>query len=376
MFLALNDLIYAKGRFTLIGLVVALVAFLSTLLAGLSEGLILGNVSAVMNLPVTHIAFEYENEPNYRTSMVERTMWEGWAERKGVQGIAPIGYSFYTARAADDNTDEVLLWGIEPGSYLEPRVIDGEQLGRLENGVIVSQTLAEEGFAIGDVFTLDRALTELKVVGIGPRHTMGHTPLVFTPLRKWQEASYGPPGGPAPGEVLPDVVFDFATAITLQLDEGVNAEAADIELGTVTVPKEQSYAAQTGYEEEKESTQLIQVCLYLIAALVIGAFFSNWTIQRTHEIGLIKALGGSNRYILKEMLAQVLIVVLSAAIIGSGVALQIGSLLADAGIPYTIPLPTYITSLGLFVGASLAGAILSVRVIASIDPIIAMGRAP
>ncbi len=376
MFLALNDLIYAKGRFTLVGLVVALVAFLSTLLAGLSEGLILGNISAVMRLPVTHIAFEYENEPKYRTSMVERTMWEGWAEHKGVRGMAPIGYSFYTARSADDKTNEVLLWGIEPGSYLEPQVIDGEQLGQLENGVIVSQTLAEEGFAVGDVFTLDRALTELEVVGIGPRHTMGHTPLVFTPLRKWQEASYGPPGGPAPGEVLPDVVFDFATAITLQLDESVDVEAADIDLGTVTVTKEQSYTAQTGYEEEKESTQLIQVCLYLIAVLVIGTFFSNWTIQRTNEIGLIKALGGSNRYILKEMLAQVLVVVLLAALIGSGVALWLGSALANAGIPYTMPLLTYVTSLGLFVGASLAGAILSVRVITSIDPIIAMGRAP
>ena len=37
MFIALRDLAYAKGRFLLMGLVVALVAYLMTLLSGLSE---------------------------------------------------------------------------------------------------------------------------------------------------------------------------------------------------------------------------------------------------------------------------------------------------------------------------------------------------
>lgn len=375
MFLAKNDLAYAKGRFSLIGLVVALVAFLSTLLAGLSEGLILGNVSGIMSLPVTHIAFEYENEPNLRTSMVERMMWQGWAEQPGVLAVEPLGYAFYTARDDNGETEEVVLWGIGAGSYLEPQVIEGEQLGRLDNGVIISKMLADKGFKIGTKFTLDRALTEFEVVGIGPRYTMGHTPLIFTPLRKWQEATYGPPGGPAPGEVLPDVVFDFATAITLQIEEGVDIEAIDIEQGTITVSKEESYHAQTGFDEERESTQLIQICLYLIAAVVFGAFFSNWAIQRTNEVGLIKALGGTNRYVLKEMLIQVLIIVLVATAIGSLVAIWVGSIFTESGIPYSMPISTFVVSFSLFVMASLIGAMLSVRLIMSVEPIIAMGRA-
>jgi len=193
-------------------------------------------------------------------------------------------------------------------------------------------------------------------------------------MRKWQEAAYGPPGGAAPGEVLPDVVYDFATAITLQLEENVDVAALDLEFGTLTVTKAESYQAQTGYEEERSSTRLIQGCLFLIAAVVIGAFFSNWTIQRTNEIGLIKALGGTNGYVLKEMLLEVIIVVVAAAAIGSIVAYWVGMRFAAVGVPYLLPLNVFAVSIGLFILSSLIGAMLSVRVITSVDPIIAMGR--
>ena len=64
MFLALRDLAFAKGRFALMSMIIALVAFLMTLLSGLASGLIKNNISALMALDVTHIAFEYNERPN------------------------------------------------------------------------------------------------------------------------------------------------------------------------------------------------------------------------------------------------------------------------------------------------------------------------
>jgi putative ABC transport system permease protein len=37
--------------------------------------------------------------------------------------------------------------------------------------------------------------------------------------------------------------------------------------------------------------------------LVIGAFFTVWTIQRTQEIGLLKALGASTGYLVRDALS-------------------------------------------------------------------------
>ncbi len=80
MFIALRDLAFAKGRFLLMATVVELVAFLMTLLSGLATGLIRNNISGLMALDVSHIAFEYNKKPNYRNSMIDREMWEGWRE--------------------------------------------------------------------------------------------------------------------------------------------------------------------------------------------------------------------------------------------------------------------------------------------------------
>ena len=211
MFIALRDLRFAKGRFLLMGLVVALVAFLTTLLSGLAAGLIKNNISGLIELDVTHLAFEYNNKPSYRNSMIDREMWEGWRESEGVLAAEPLGHTMFNARTLDDAPlDDVVLWGIEPGSFLEPEVLEGEALGRVENGVIITKLLVDRGLQLGDTFVLDRVLTELTVVGIVDEYNIGHVPIVYTPMRKWQEATYGPPGGPPPGEASRHEVKRFA----------------------------------------------------------------------------------------------------------------------------------------------------------------------
>ncbi len=250
MFIALRDLSYAKGRFLLMGLVVALVAFLTALLSGLASGLIKNNISGLIELDVTHLAFEYNNKPSYRNSMIDREMWEGWRDAEGVIQAEPLGHIMFNARMMNDAPlDDVVLWGMEPGSFLEPEVIEGEGLGRIENGVIISELLVERGLKIGDHFILDRVLTELEVVGIVAEYNIGHVPIIYTPLRKWQEATYGPPGGPPPGEKLPDILYDYASIIALQLAPDIHPqilEAADIDQGTLTIDKPAAYEASSG----------------------------------------------------------------------------------------------------------------------------------
>lgn len=378
MFIALRDLAFAKGRFLLMATVVALVAFLMTLLSGLATGLIRNNISGLMALDVSHIAFEYNKKPNYRNSMIDREMWEGWREHPRVMDTQPLGHTMFMARTeADLPLDDVVLWGIDPGSFLEPAVSRGEQLGRLENGVIIASKLVEKGIDIGDSFILDRVLTELEVVGVTDEHYIGHVPIVYTKLRKWQEATYGPPGGPPPGEKLPSILFDYASVIALQLEPGTgpgDLQSTDIDLGTITVDKAAAFEASSGYVEEVQSVQMIQAFLIIISAVVMGAFFSVWTIQRTKEIGLVKALGASNAYLLRDSLGQVLLLMLTATSIGTLAAIQLGRTLEASSFPFMLVLETVAASGVMLVVAGLIGSALSLRLILKIDPIIALGR--
>ena len=378
MFIALRDLAFAKGRFLLMATVVALVAFLMTLLSGLATGLIRNNISGLMALDVSHIAFEYNKKPNYRNSMIDREMWEGWREHPRVMDTQPLGHTMFMARTeADLPLDDVVLWGIDPGSFLEPTVTRGEQLGRLENGVIIASKLVEKGIDIGDTFILDRVLTELEVIGVTDEHYIGHVPIIYTLLPKWQEATYGPPGGPPPGEKLPSILFDYASVIALQLEPGTRPdelEPTDVELGTVTIDKNTAYTASSGYVEEVQSVQMIQAFLIIISAVVMGAFFSVWTIQRTKEIGLVKALGASNAYLLRDSLGQVLLLMITAAAIGTLAAIQVGRTLEASSFPFMLVPETVAASAVMLVIAGLIGSALSLRLILKIDPIIALGR--
>ncbi len=385
MFIALRDLRFAWGRFLLMTVVVSLVAFLTTLLSGLSSGLIKNNISGLIELDFTHLAFEYNNnsKPSYNNSMIERDMWEGWGEIDGVQAVEPMGHSMFNARLLDNSSlDDVALWGMEPGSFLEPEVAEGSGLGELENGVIVSHLLIKRAndmgreLGIGDSFKLDRALTELTVVGIVHELNIGHVPVIYTPLKKWQEATYGPPGGPPPGEKLPDILFDYASLAALQLDPALDKsrlEEIDIELGTLTVDREGAYVASTGYREEIMTVQMIQWFLIIISAVVIGAFFTVWTIQRTQEIGLVKALGASNFYLMRDALSQVIILMFVGASIGVLIALRLGVVFIESGFPFAMEINAAISSAILLIVAGLAGSALSVRLITRVDPIIALG---
>ncbi len=375
MFVATRDLKFAKGRFLLMGSVVALVAFLVITLSGLSAGLVKANISGLMALPATHIAFEGTDHPGYRNTMVERYMWEGWEGQEGVLHSEPMGHTVFNARTEDDKPLEIALWGIVPGSVIEPSVTEGEPLGTVENGVVITRDLLDDGVTVGDTIILDRVLTELKVVGIlNESRNIGHLPVIYAPLRKWQEATYGPPGGPPPGEQLPDIVFDFVSIVLLQLEEGVDIAALDNENETLTFDRNGYFAASTGYKSEVQSVQMIQSLLFVISAVVIGAFFSIWTIQRTKEIGLIKALGASNAYVLKDALGQALLVIIVGTLVGLVGMFWFYQSIKDTELPFMLERTTITTSIIMLLVAGIFGATMSIRRITKVDPIIALGR--
>jgi putative ABC transport system permease protein len=119
---------------------------------------------------------------------------------------------------------------------------------------------------------------------------------------------------------------------------------------------------------------MIQWSLIIISAVVIGAFFTIWTIQRTQEIGLVKALGASNWYLLKDSLGQALLLLVTGTLIGLGAALWAGQFLMATGRPFMYVASTVSASAVTLLIAGLVGGAISIRMITSVDPIIALGR--
>ncbi|HEY5185489.1 MAG TPA: ABC transporter permease [Actinomycetes bacterium] len=369
MFLALRELKFARGRFLLMGSVVALIAVLSVLLSGMSSGLVRDGISGLRALPATHFAFESGVTGDlFSRSVVQRPTWQGWAKVSGVKASTPYGNLLAHATSQRGDEVDLALFGVEPGSFLAPQPKEGSALSAGSNGVLISQKLLDAGIRVGDTLTVDRVGTKLQVVGTVGEASFGHVGVVLAPLTVWQEVHYGLPG------TVPATAYDQATAVALQLAPGTDtaAAAADQQLGTHTITVVTSYAASPGYTAETATMTLIRLFLYLISALVVGAFFTVWTVQRRHEIALVKALGGSSRYLLRDAAAQVLAVLVGATVVGALVGVGLGALIGS-GVPFSLEAGSVLASCLLLVVLGLVGALGAVRRVTAVDPLIALG---
>lgn len=386
MFLALRELRFARGRFGLMGLVIALMAVLMVMLSGLSAGLVNDGVSGLKSMPVTAFAFdEGTREDNaFSRSVVDAEQVAVWRDHPDVAAAEPMGVSIVNAETADGRQIDLTLFGVEPGTFLEPEVGEGEGLGDDPAGIVVSATARDEGLELGTVVTLDRIGTELEVVGFTEgQATFGHVDIAYVPLRTWQLIA----GGDAPAarptaDDLAALDSDRASVVALQAVEGSAIARGDAKLlaaagaqaSTTTMSLEESFNASPGYTAETLTLQMIQWFLYVIGALVVGAFFTVWTIQRGHELAVLRAMGASVRYLLGDALAQAAILLVTFTLAGLAVGLGLGALMPD-GMPFSLEAGPIAAASAATVLLALLGAAVAVLRIARIEPLAALGGA-
>ncbi|MGW3359662.1 ABC transporter permease [Streptomyces bungoensis] len=359
MFVAWRDLRFAKGRFALMGTVITLITLLVGLLSGLTAGLGRQNVSAVTGLPADRIAFGAPGEGqrlSYADSTVTARQWERWARVPGVTAAEPLGIT--TTRAtAGDRSAGVSVFGVRPGAHLAP---DG---GRIHGRAAVLSAAAADalGLAPGGTFTL--AGRKLTVAAVRGDASFSHTPVIWTGLATWQQVAPGRGAGRGP----------TATVIALYTRAGADVTAADRAIGTRTVTKDDSLSAIGSYSSENGSLQLMRGFLFVISALVVGAFFTVWTIQRSGDVAVLKALGAPTAYLLRDALGQSAALLVAGTLLGIGGAAALGGLVLDGAVPFLLTPATLLVPAAVTVLLGVLGAALSVRRITSVDPLTALG---
>ena len=113
--------------------------------------------------------------------------------------------------------------------------------------------------------------------------------------------------------------------------------------------------------------------LYVISALLIGAFFTVWTINRRHELAVIRAMGATAGYLVRDTIGQAAVVLLAAAAVGVGAGVAAGALLSGSAMPFALEARPVAGSTALLVALGLLGAGAAAARIARVDPITALG---
>lgn len=238
---------------------------------------------------------------------------------------------------------------------------------------MVSKTLADEGVKLGDELTLDRLETTLKVVGFTEnQRTFGHVDVAYLPLDVWQEIH----AGARSDEGTRPEAYDEASVIVVRSNDGStpDLEAASSETGTDARTLKKSFDSSPGYSAETMTISMIQWFLYAIAALVTGAFFLVWTIQRSGDIAVMRAMGANRRFLLRDSLGQAVFILVTSILVGLGIALGLGAWLQTTPMPYAIEVGPVTTGVVLLFIFGMIGATVAVFRVTRTDPLSALGE--
>ncbi|KAB1645315.1 ABC transporter permease [Gulosibacter chungangensis] len=359
MFVALRDLRFARGRFLLIGSVVALITLLVGFLSGLTGGLAQQNISAVLAMPGERVVFApaSEGEVSFTDSAVTAEQAQQWSDTAGVTAVAPIGISQTRAETSSARTS-IALFGVTPAAAdsLEPAPTES-------GGMTLSAPAAKElGVDVGDTVTV--AGHDFTVDAIGGDWWYSHTPVAQVVLEDWQ--AYAAATGNADA---------YATVLAISTGSDFDSaawDAADAAAGTVSESTIGTLMALSSFKSEIGSLLLMVGMLFGISGLVIGAFFTVWTMQRRGDVAVLKALGASTSSLVRDSLGQALIVLLAGIGIGMLVVTGLG-LLASQALPFVFsPLTTLVPAV-IMTLLGLGGAGFAVRSVTRVDPLTALG---
>ncbi|MGR6742897.1 ABC transporter permease [Microbacterium sp. F1-18] len=376
MFLAVRELRFARGRFTLMGVVIALIAVLVVLLSGLSSGLVNDGVSGLKSMRATAFAFDEGTitDNAFSRSLVDGEQLDTWRGADGVDEAEPMGVSIVNGTTGDDEQIDLTLFGIEPGGFLDPSVSSGASVSDELGGIVVSESLEGEGVELGTVVTLDRIGLELTVVGFTEgQATFGHVDVAYLPIDTWRliASNTAQPGAPTADQIA-TLDYEYSSVVALEAPAATDLTAIDAAAGTMSMSRTEAFNASPGYEAETLTLMMIQVFLYAICALVVGAFFTVWTIQRTGEIAILRAVGASRAYLLRDSMAQAAILLVGFTAIGIGAGVGLGALMPDA-MPFDLEAGPIAIASVLTIVLGLIGAAAAVLRISRVDPLTALG---
>lgn len=373
MFLASKELWFSKRRFLLIGFIIVLISWLVFMLSGLGNGLSDLGTAVIRYSDMNLAVFEEEAEFTLGKSTLPQSVIDEVAQLDGIEeaaGMLTTAGSVIRGADADEVSGKktsVMFIGVEAGSFLEPVVLSGESLEADQpHQVLVDSSLMAEGFALGDTITLSGVGTEFEIGGFVDNQKLNHMPAVYMMLDTLREFKYLVPGSDMGIEKPINAIFLKGK----DLDSEKIAASID---GIEVADKTETLNGVPGYKAENGTISLMLWLLIFISAFIIAVFFYVLTTQKVQQFGVMKAIGASNGFVIQSVVSQVLLLSTVSILIGI-VLTYLTTLILPEGMPFNLLPEMVLTYSLILLATSLIGSLFSVRSIAKIDPITALGR--
>ncbi len=369
MKLGLKDIRFAKGRFTLMAAVIALIAMLLVMLTSLTAGLAHQSTSAVTDLPADRVVFSLDDadKESFTASAISTTQLAAYREAFG-EDVHPLGVSSARVRGANGTSGSTDL-GAANVALFAGESLPGHTEPREGEIWIDPQTASDLGILDDSGELTPSAAVSLNgqmfpQVKLTQATWYSHQPVARIALADWRTVAH---------------IDDDTAGTVLLLAPGAVAGLGDGELeelgsetNTSAVTVSGSLRALSSYTSENGSLMMMQGFLYGISGLVIAAFVAVWTVQRTRDIAVLKALGASTGYVIRDSLTQALVITVLGSVVGGGLGAGLAGLASNA-VPINLTMLTGIMPVVGITAIGLAASLVAVRQTLNINPLLALG---
>lgn len=316
MFQGIRELRSAKGRTALITITVGMITIMVTFLSSLAAGLSFESVSALQarfNSDATQSNQALLLQDSGTSSLASSRLTPNQLQAVEAAG----GEALYMSRAKVGTSTVVLLSDaqIKPGTVEVPEALYNDA---------------------------QAAMPEKSVVTVSDEVYLDHQPVLSVNPR--------------------DLKDDPSASTAALVSEDFAAPS-----GTVMLKGKERWNASASYQGEQTSLNMMVVLLYVISALVLGAFFTVWTMQRLRGVAISSALGASRRVLIGDSLGQALVILAGGIVAGVLITFIAGSALASA-MPITLNATTLAQPTVILAAAGLLGATISIRPVLKVSP--------
>lgn len=380
-YLAYKEMLRNQGRFLLFSLVIALITVLVLFIAGLGEGLGSGNKQYIEKLNADLIVYKAKVDLSIGTSKIERSKLSAIRRVEGVAEVGPISFSAASLVFADGRKPlNVSLIGVEPGLPGEAPAYQGRQLGgrRANEAVVDRNTALRAKVGVGDtirVKSIQAAQEEyydLLVVGVSDGRQYSLQPSIIVPMLTFEKIKPQAVVGAGDAELISNVAAVRLSdpAASAAVTQRLQAEVSDIQVADRVT----AYENTPGYSAQQGTLSTQRGFVLLIGVLVIGGFFQIQTLQKVAQIGMLKAIGTSNRTVAAASIIQIILVTAIGVAIGSAVTIGL-----SFAFPPTVPIaftgPNVLVGVVSLLVIGPIGGFISVRQALRVEPLTALGLA-
>ena len=372
MLLTNGELKRSKGRFALLtagaGLLVFVLLFQQLLLGAVLDGL----SSAAGNQSGEILVFATQARRNLAGSLVTPMQLKAIAAVPGVADAAELGVTILATRGnlvkPGGKTTDASVLGYRTDRAGAPTNVVKGRLPQTGTEILASEEDAYGRYDLGGTITIEPGASVMTIVGLTAHSRYNVSPTLWIPWSGYSDVLKA--ANPDAKIVLPSVaavkVAPGATVSTVMT--GI-AALADLD----PVTREEAAGNAPGAAAVQVAFSVVMGLGYLVVGFVIGFFFLTLTLQKASSITLLRAIGAPQRYLVRSLFEEVLLVTVGG--LAFGLVLMMATLpLVRTGVPVTASPSAVISCSAISLGVALLGALAPMRRILRTDPFGVVGR--